>query len=118
MLGVTGDNTIEVLGALALATITVFIGLQKLLKEWKSTSAETSVITLMHTELERMSNQNSALSIELGRLHTEVINLNQQLQKLSIENQRLQVEVMALTTQVSQFKDISEQRKAVDNAAN
>jgi len=111
MLGVVTDNFIQVLGASALAIITLFIGLQKLLKEWKSTSAETSVITLMHTELERMSTQNSALSVELGRLHTEVINLNQQLQKLSIENQRLQVEVGALTNQVRKFKSLSDEKK-------
>lgn len=111
MLGVITDNFIHVLGASALAIITLFIGLQKLLKEWRSTSAETSVITLMHTELERMSTQNSALSVELGRLHTEVINLNQQLQKLSIENQRLQVEVGALTSQVRKFKSLSHEKR-------
>lgn len=95
------DSVIEVLGVLALAVITVFIGIQKLLKDWKSTSAETSIITLMHTELERMSEQNTALSTELGRLHTEIITLNQQLQKLTVENQRLQSEVVALTREVT-----------------
>jgi predicted nuclease with TOPRIM domain len=98
------DEFMQPLGVIALAVIATFIGAQKLLKEWRSTNAETNIITIMHTELERMSEQNTALSIELGRLHNEVIALNQQLQKLTIENQRLQTEVMALTNEVSMFK--------------
>lgn len=108
MLGTYVNNTIEVLGLVALAILAVFIGIQKLVKDWRSTSAETSIITLMHTELERMSEQNTALSTELGRLHTEVIALNQQLQKLTIENQRLQTEVCALTEQIGTFKRFSD----------
>lgn len=102
------DNIVEQvtqsLGVVALAVIAVFVGSQKLLKEWRSTKAETNIITLMHVELERMSKQNTALSVELGRLHDEVIALNQELQKLTIENQRLQTEVIALTDEVSSLK--------------
>ena len=105
---VSSYSLMEVTGTVALAVITVFIGIQKLLKDWKSTSAETSVITLMHTELERMSQQNTNLSIELGRLHTEVIALNTELQKLTVENQRLQTEVIALTTEVSSLKVLTQ----------
>lgn len=108
MLGTYANNTIEVLGLVALAILAVFIGIQKLVKDWRSTSAETSIITMMHTELERMSEQNTALSTELGRLHTEVIALNQQLQKLTVENQRLQTEVCALTEQIGTFKRFSD----------
>jgi regulator of replication initiation timing len=108
MLGTYVNNTIEVLGLVALAILAVFIGIQKLVKDWRSTSAETSIITMMHTELERMSEQNIALSTELGRLHTEVIALNQQLQKLTVENQRLQTEVCALTEQIGTFKRFSD----------
>jgi peptidoglycan hydrolase CwlO-like protein len=61
----------------------------------------------MHSELERMSEQNTALSTELGRLHNEVINLSQELQKLTFENQRLQTEVCALTEEISIFKRVS-----------
>jgi predicted nuclease with TOPRIM domain len=103
---VTPDSVIEVLGILALAVIAVLIGVQKLLKDWKSTSAETSIITLMHTELDRMAQQNTALSIELGRLHNEVIALNGQLQKLTIENQRLQAEVVSLTREVTRLQAV------------
>lgn len=101
------NNTIEVLGLVALAILAVFIGIQKLVKDWRSTNVETNIITLMHTELERMSEQNTSLSTELGRLHAEIITLNKELQKLSVENQRLQTEVCALTEEIVFFKRFS-----------
>ena len=67
----------------------------------------------MHTELERMSEQNTALSTELGRLHTEVITLSQELRKLTFENQRLQTEVCALTEEISIFKRMSMATKGI-----
>ncbi len=76
----------------------------KLLKDWKSTGAETSIITLMHTELERMSEQNGLLATELNRLQQEMIILNAQLAQLCIENQQLQTEVVALTEEVNKFR--------------
>lgn len=96
----------EVLSAVGVSITVVFIGAQKLLKDWRSTNAETSIITLMHTELERLSEQNTQLSTELGRLHTEVINLNRELQKLTVENQRLQSEVIALTKEVTRLQAV------------
>jgi cell division protein FtsB len=83
---------------------TASVGIQKLLKDWKSTHAETSVITLMHTELERMSQQNGVLATELHRLQQEMIILNAQLSQLCIENQQLQTEVVALTEEVNKFR--------------
>ena len=100
------DNLIQVLGMVALAVIAVFVGVQKLLKDWQSSSAESSIITLMHTELERMAEQNKSLSLELGRLHNEVINLNHQLQELTVDNQRLQTEVVALTREVARLQTV------------
>lgn len=100
------ESVIQVLGMVALAVIAVFVGVQKLLKDWRSGSAENSVITLMHTELERMAEQNKSLSLELGRLHNEVINLNHQLQELTVENQRLQTEVVALTREVARLQTV------------
>ncbi len=80
------------------------IGIQKLLKDWKSTGAETSIISLMHTELERMSEQNGLLATELNRLQQEMILLNSQLAQLCLENQQLQTEVVALTEEVNKFR--------------
>ena len=107
MLEISSDNLIQLITVMGLAVIGTFIAIQKILKDWKSTSAETSIITLMHTELERMSEQNTALSLELGRLHSEIMNLNKELQKLTVENQRLQLEVIALTNEVSLFKELT-----------
>jgi peptidoglycan hydrolase CwlO-like protein len=106
MLEINPDSVIQVLGMVALAVIAVLVGIQKLLKDWKSTNAETSIITLMHTELDRMSEQNTQLSVELGRLNTQVITLNQQLQELTVENQRLQSEVVALTREVARLQSV------------
>jgi predicted nuclease with TOPRIM domain len=106
MIETFSDNTIHVIGITAMAIIAVFIGTQKLLKDWRTTGAETSIVTLMHAELERLSEQNTQLSTELGRLHGEVITLNRELQKLTIENQRLQLEVVALTKEVARLQSV------------
>jgi len=98
------ENLIQAFGAVAMAAIVVMLGIQKIIKHWQTTDAENSIIKIMHNELERMSQQNTALSVELGRLHNEVIALNTQLQMLTVENQRLQTEVIALTNEVSSFK--------------
>jgi predicted nuclease with TOPRIM domain len=111
MLSNITDQAVQGLGMVALAVIAVFIGAQKILKDWRGTAAETNIITLMHTELDRMSQQNTQLSMELGRLHSEIITLNQELQKLTLENQRLQLEVIALTAEISELKTLTQKEK-------
>ncbi len=106
MTEVSPESVIQILGTVSLAVIAVFVGVQKLAKDWRANSAESSVITLMHTELERMAEQNTQLSVELGRLHSEVIALNHQLQKLTVENQHLQAEVVALTKEVTRLQTV------------
>jgi predicted nuclease with TOPRIM domain len=105
MVEIENHSLIQTVSIVALAVVAFSVGIQKLLKDWKSTSAETSVITLMHTELERMSEQNGLLSTELNRLQQEMIVLNAQLSQLCIENQRLQTEVVALTDEVSKLRN-------------
>lgn len=90
-------------GGLAGALFALAFLLQKFLTGWKTDKAENSVLTLMHTELERMSEQNTKLSIELGKLQTEVIELNKELRVLTAENQRLHSEVAALTGEVTRL---------------
>ena len=104
MVDIENHSLIQTISLIALAVVAFSVGLQKLLKEWKTTGAETSVITLMHTELERMSEQNGVLSKELNRLQQEMIVLNNQLSQLCIENQRLQAEVVTLTYELSRFR--------------
>lgn len=81
--------------------------LQKFLNTFKADKAESSVITLMHAELERMSEQNTKLSIELGKLQNEVIELNKELRALTVENQRLHSEVQRLTDEITKFKELA-----------
>lgn len=104
MVEIDNHSVIQTVSLVALAVIAFSVGIQKLLKDWKSTGAETSVITLMHTELERMSAQNGILATELNRLQQEMIILNNQLSQLCIENQQLQTEVVALTEEVNKFR--------------
>ena len=104
MINLSTEGWPDVLVVAGLAIIAVFIGTQKLLKDWKSTNAETSIITLMHQELERLSEQNTSLSHELGRLHNEIIKLNQELHNLTVENQRLHKEVVTLTSEVNRLQ--------------
>lgn len=104
MIDIDPNTITQTLTILGLSIIAILFGYNKLTKDWKTNSAEASIITLMHTELERMSTQNTALSTEIGRLHEQVIALNKQLQGLHIENQRLQSEVVALTSEISELK--------------
>lgn len=104
MVEIENHSLIQTISIVALAVVAFSVGIQKLLKDWKSTHAETSVITLMHNELERMSEQNGVLSKELNRLQQEMITLNSQLSQLCVENQRLQTEVVALTDEVSKLR--------------
>lgn len=88
-----------------LALVALALGLQKLLKNWKITDVESSIITLMHAELERMSTQNTTLATELNKLQIELISLNKELNNLTLDNQRLHTEVVALTKEVSRLKN-------------
>jgi regulator of replication initiation timing len=110
MLDSNFEQILQAVSLVAIAITAVLVGAQKILKNWQSTEAETSIISLMHTELERMSEQNTKLSVELGRLHSEIIALNTELQKLTVENQNLRTEVCALTLEVSNFKQSAAQK--------
>ena len=96
----------EVVSAGVVAIIAVVFGLQKILKGWKETSAETNVISLMHDELERMASQNKELSKELMSLQIEIVNLGRELRKLSEEIKRLHHEVSVLTEELNRLQEI------------
>lgn len=99
-------------GAAGLVAIAIF--LQKFLSSWHSNKAETSVINIMHTELERMAEQNTKLSLELGKLQQEIIQLNKELRALTKENQRLHSEVTMLTSEVARLQTILQKGSASD----
>lgn len=99
----------QIAAGTAAGLIAVAIFVQKFLNTWQSTKAEGSVIAIMHTELERMAEQNTQLSVELGKLQKEVIQLNQALRILTQENQRLQAEVTVLTTELTRLQSMLKQ---------
>lgn len=86
----------------------MIFGVQKVLKGWKESSTESNLISLMHTELTRLSAHNAILAEELAKFQLEVVSLNKQLNELTIENNRLHNEVVALTGEVSRLQRIIE----------
>lgn len=101
----TGEYIAQVAGAVAAGAVGLVIGVQKLLKGWKETSAETSILTTMHNELNRLASQNKILSDELQKFQLEVMKLNNQLTDLNIENHSLKNEVIALTKEVTRLQE-------------
>jgi len=116
MLEIENHGLIQTLSMVALAIIALSVGVQKLLKDWKSTGAETNIISLMHSELERLSTQNTVLSTELNRLQQEMIKLNTQLAQLCIDNQALQSEVVVLTDEINKLRILQAAIKKVRGA--
>lgn len=110
-MNIIDNEIIQLISILAISILAFSIGIQKLLKEWKSNSAENGIISLMHTELERMSLQNTKLSEELNKLQDQIIQLHSELSKLTIENNKLQEEVAALTIEINGFKNLAVVRK-------
>jgi len=102
---------VEVISGIALAVIAVVFAAKKLMKDWRLSETGDSVIALMHKELERMSAQNSLLSMELSKLQQEIIKLNAELRRLCVENDKLQTEVIALTNELNAFKRVAAVRK-------
>lgn len=81
----------------------VAYSLQKYIKGWRETGASSDVVKLLHTEVLRMSEQNSKLMIEIGHLQNQIVSLNQQLTDLQHENQLLNTQVRNLTAEVSRL---------------
>ena len=104
MIPIDASTISENAGGLAAGLFAVAFLFQKLLTGIKSDKAESSMIGLMHNELERMSEQNTTLSVELGKLQQDLIELNKELRVLSSENQRLHSEVAALTAEVIRLR--------------
>lgn len=98
----------EYAAGIAMGVIGLAVGLQKVLKNWKETSAETSIVTMMHTELSRLSEHNSVLAKELSLLQVEIISLNKQLVALTAENQKLHSQVVSLTEEVNRLQELLE----------
>jgi peptidoglycan hydrolase CwlO-like protein len=98
------QDLIQTVSLIALAAIGLVVGIQKLVRDWKTTNAETNIISVMHSEIERMGNQNATLSTELGKLQEEIIRLNGLITKLNIENNKLYEEISKLTIELDSIK--------------
>jgi septal ring factor EnvC (AmiA/AmiB activator) len=101
------EGFLQTISLLSLAVIGLLVGIQKLVRDWKTTNAETNIISVMHTEIERMSLQNTTLSTELGKLQEEIIRLNSLISKLNIENNKLQEEISRLTIELDSIKTLT-----------
>lgn len=97
------NNISQLLVAFVLALVSIGVGIQVLIKNWKSNTTESSLLTIMHDEIERMHSQNSSLSEEIGKLQVELIKLSTQLTTLTLENQKLQAEVSNLNKEIARL---------------
>jgi peptidoglycan hydrolase CwlO-like protein len=98
-------SSIAQMFAAALVALTILaLGIQSIVKNWKNSAAESSLLTLMHTELERMHEQNSTLSVEIGKLQSELVRLSGQLTSLSRANKELQSEVSRLNDEIARLR--------------
>ena len=84
----------------------IALGIQKLVKHWTMVSAENSVVKLMHTELERVGQQNRLLAEELNKLQLEIISLNKELRNLSIENSKLHEQIYNFSSEVCRLQSL------------
>ena len=109
MINADGNMIAQTAGVIAAGLIAMLFGAQKLLKGWKETATESSVMSMMHEELTRLSNQNKILAEELNKFQIEVMNLNKQLQNLTLENQRLHNEVVSLTKEIARLQGVIEE---------
>lgn len=106
LLGVSAGDIAQATTLIAAAIVAAVLMLQKVLKGFKDTATESNIITLMHSELQRMSTQNTLLATELNKLQIEIINLNKELGNLSTENQKLHKEVSSLTAEVGRLQRV------------
>jgi septal ring factor EnvC (AmiA/AmiB activator) len=99
------DNPIiEALTTGALALVLLVIGLQKIVRDWKTTKAESDIISMLHEEIERMEQQNKKLSDELHGLQQKLISLSQDVTRLTIENNDLREKIADMMKELNVFK--------------
>ena len=87
----------ELIIGIVVGVLGVAFTLQHYLKGWKSNKAESSLITMMHKELERYAKQNKELCDEIEKLRDQLRALNTQISQLIIENERLHSQVNNLS---------------------
>lgn len=101
---IDGNNLPHVAGAIVVAIIGVIYGLQKLPNRWKESKVESSLLEMMHQELERLSAQNTILTTELSKLQLEVLKLTKELNSLTLENEHLKEEINLFSKQIERLQ--------------
>lgn len=94
----------KITGSIVIALTIIALGIQQIVKKWKTNEAEVSVLDLLHSELERLGEQNKLLSEYVNKLQLEANQINLQLGKLQLENQKLHAEVMCLTMEIIKLR--------------
>lgn len=100
MENINASSVAQLAGGLVAALLIIAYSLQNLLKNWKSNNTETSLMNIMHDELNRMAKQNSDLSKEIGNLQTQIIELSGNLTKLTVDNKNLTEEIHRLNYKI------------------
>lgn len=96
----------QLLSGIVATFLIVILAGQKVLKGWQTNSTESSVMSILHTELTRMAEQNTKLASELSKLQLEVLALNRELQKLNSEKVELHTEVISLSSEIDRLREM------------
>lgn len=104
------NDIIYYLALLAAALLISAMVVHLYLKKWKATEVESKLITILHNELgryseqnKRLDEQNQKLESRLVELHNRVSELNSRISDLMKENDRLHSEVINLTIQIDRM---------------
>ncbi len=87
--GVNYEAVGAAVGGALTAVVAMGLSFQKAKKSWATTSAETSVISLLHVEVERLAAQNLTLARHLYDMQAQII-------QLRTENQGLELQIVRL----------------------
>ncbi len=90
------DSATSILGTFAGVVLVLLFVLQKMKKSWISTDAETDVVKLLRDEVERLSKQNTNLSVHLFAMQQQLGELQKRNGYLSRHVERLEEEVKQL----------------------
>ncbi len=110
---IDANSLAQIAAAFVIGLLAIAVGLQTILKNWKSSNTENSLLQMMHTELERMSIQNKTLADEISKLQMELIKLSNQLSTLTHENHKLQGEVSGLNQEISRLHALMVQKSSM-----
>lgn len=111
------SNIATIASGIVAGLIGLAYALQKLLLNWKSNNTETSIMSMMHVELQRMSTQNTNLAKEVGTLQLQIISLSNSLTELTMENQVLKTEINRLNVEISRLHSIMEKENSNDGTS-